>query len=366
MMRLSLRSFGACAFACVAFPALSLALLGCARDGAASKGEPTDSTQTALQRDSTVTVPWGGGSGLSFIAGGKEDLTRGPQSIAFDASGSGYMVLDSLASRVVKVSSDGDVHAFAADLPKDADAIAVSPRGELAVHRALELQVFVYDARGSLSGKVPVPEGARDANIVHLLSQGRVMLEHPFQERYLLGSPNVPRQPETILPSRREGVASGFDKVGYQIVVRHPEGEIGNEDPAIARLGRGPARAGSHAYLLVLRPVGETDQGSLRYESKQIADLGEASSARIFGASNGRTCSVLEHVDMNASVVDVKREVVCHAVATGTEIARFAIDTSHLYTPRQDLVFNGKQVAHALPTEQGLSIRTVAVTEVSK
>ena len=362
-MRLSKRSFGACAFACFAF---SLGSLGCARDGAATKGDPTDTTQAALQSDTTVVVPWGGGAHLTYAAGGKEDHNRGPESFAFDASGTGFMVLDSLASRVLNVSNGGLVHLFAAGLPKDADGIAVSPDGELAVHRALDLHVFVYDTRGRLSGQVPVPDGARDANIVHLLTQGRVVLEHPYQERYLLGSPNVPRQAETILPSRREGVGAGFDKVGYQIVVRHPDGEAAKEDPAIARLGKGPARVGSHAYLLALRPVGEPEQGSLRYESKEIADLGEAASGRIFGATPTRTCSVLEHVDMAATVVDVKREVVCNSTSTGKEIARFAIDTSSLYTPRQDLVFNGKQVAVAVPTEQGLSIRTVTVTEVSK
>lgn len=370
MMRLSKRSFGACALACVAFPALSLAWLGCSRDDGASKGESKDTAQQELGSASDMLVAWGS-PGLGFDPGGKESHARGPESFVFQPAG-GYFVLDSVASRIVRVNGRGElVHVFAANLPKDADGIAASPQGEVAVHRALDLHVLVYNARGQLSGQVPVPEGARDANIVHLLSQGRVLLEHPYQERYLLGSPNLPRQPETILPSRREGVGEDFSAVGYQIIVKHPDAELARKaaagvDPAVARLGAGPALPGSHAYLVKRTPTGEAEQGSFRYDTKDVADLGEAASGRIVGVRGGTACTVLEHVDMAATVVDVNREVVCTALGEGKEISRFEIETSSIYTPRQDVIFNGKQVAYAVPTEEGLRIRSVAVGEVSK
>ncbi len=362
MMRMYKRSRGACALACLTLPALSFAGSGCAREGGSGNGESRDTARQELVTPGDVLVPWGA-AGLGFDPGGNESHARGPESIAFQ-NGGGYYVLDSVASRVVRV--DGAiVHAFAVDLPKDADGIAVSPQGELAVHRALDLHVLVYDTRGRQSGQVPVPAGARDANIVHLLSQGRVMLEHPYQERYLLGSPNVPRQPETILPSRRQGVGDGFAPVGYQIILKRADAES-LVDPALARLGAGPAPAGSRAILVRRTPVGEAEQGSFRYDSREVADLGEASSGRIVGVRGDSACSVLERVDMAASVVDVKREVVCTSLQSGKEMGRFAIETSTLYTPRQDVIFNGKQVAYAVPTKEGLRIRSVALGEVSK
>jgi len=358
-MRMSKRSFGACAFACLALP---LGWLGCAREGTSSTSE-TGSAHQALA-DSRVTVPW---TELGFVRGGDESRDRGPSAVAFAADGKSLLVLDTLALRIVSVTPNGAVRSFATELPKDADGIAVSPQGEVAVHRALTLSVDVYDARGQRSGSVAVPPGARDANVVHLLSQGRVVLEHPYQERYLLGSPNAPRDAQSVLASRREGVAEGFAREGYQILVEHPDGQrVVDADPGVARLGAGPARAGSHAYLMKVSPEGEAQGGSFRYAAKRVMDLGEAASGRLFGVVGSRACSVLEHVDLESTQVHVQREVVCASADAGKELTRFPVETSALYTPHHELAFDGKRVVQALPTEAGLTLRTVAVTEVSK
>lgn len=366
MPQTSKHSSIACAL--LAVPALALVCLGCGREVEGSTASTKETVAALDSAGAELLVPWGTG-GLGFDRGGHETHARGPESFTFDGTGRGFLVLDSLGSRIVRVGSNGGVvQPVVVGLPKDADGIAVSPKGEVAVHRALDLHVSVYDARGRLSGQVAVPEGAREANIVHLLSQGRVMLEHPYQERYLLGSPNVPRQPDVILPTRREGVGDGFDAVGYQILVKVPVGASVSSEThlAVARLGAGPAPAGSHAYLVARFPEGPPEHGALRYGTRDVADLGEATSGRIFGVRGDSVCSVLEHVDLDATVVDVAREVVCIAIAQRKEITRFAIDTSPVYTPQQDLVFDGKRVACATPTDAGLRIRTVVIAEGSK
>lgn len=356
-MRLSKRSLGAATLlACVALP---LGFVGCAREGGTTTGrsEKTGTTQQAMS--ATVMVPWGE-DGLSFHPGGDESATRGPSAIGFAPGG--IYVLDQLAARLVTVRPDGVVEVKVPDLPRDAVSFAVSARGELAFHRAITPQIDVYTPRGRLSGSVPVPMEARDATTVHLLSQGRVMLEHPFQERYLLGSPNMPRQPELIVPTRREGVAEDFSTTGYEMVVRHPEGE-----PTPTEVGRAIPRAGSHAYLIEAKPTGApAEHGALPYEHKEILDLGESTSARIFGVKHGNACAVLEHLDLEASSVQVEREVVCIELESRRETARFRIETSTLYTPRRDLAFDGGRVAVALPTKDGLQLRTIALSEVSK
>jgi len=358
-MRLSNRSLGvATLFACASLP---LGFFGCAREGSSSgKSESTGTSQAALS--GTVVVPWGGSEGLSFHPGGDESATRGPSAFAFARRGDGFLVLDGLAHRMVGVTATGVTSVVVPELPRDADSFAVSPEGELAVHRAISAQIDLFGAKGQRTGSVPVPMEARDATVVHALSQGRIMLEHPFQERYLLGSPNVPRQPELVVPTRREGIAADFSTTGYEIVVRHPEGE---EAPTV--VGRAIPRAGSHAYLLEATPTGEpAEHGTLPYRTKQLLDLGETTSARIVGIVGGQACVVLEHVDLAASAVHVEREIAVVDLANAQLVGRIAIETPTLYTLRQEFAFDGKRIGQALPTQDGLTIRTIAMSEVTK
>lgn len=348
---MSMHSWGLALLGC----AVAVSTAACARDGGTNK------VARAALGDGTLLLPWGE-AGVSFEAGGDNSRARGPEAAVFAANGAGFLVLDSLASRVIEVAADGEIRVQVAKAPRDADGMARSPQGELAFHRAVAQQIDLFSQKGLPAGSVKVPADAHEATIVHVLSQGRVMLEHPYQERYLLGSPNMPRQPESVVASLREGIAEDFGKVGYQVVVR----DAGAEPAGDARLGRPLARPGAHAVLTEMSPVGEPEQGAYRYQSKDLLDLGEASSARIFGVVGQTACVVVEHVDPNATVVDVKREVVCADAAARKEVSRFAIETSRLYTPRQELMFDGKRVGQMLPTEQGLALRTVELGKVSK
>lgn len=357
IMRPSTRVLGACTLACIALP---LGFFGCAREVTAERAKTERGQNAQALGNREILVKWGEGADeLSFHAGGDESHNRGPDGLAFTRDGVGFYVLDSLAHRIVEVREQ-HVLPHIAGLARDADGFAVSPRGEIAVHRAISAQVDVYDGRGQMSGAVPIPIGARDAIYVHVLSQGRVMLEHPFQERYLLGSPNMPREPELIVPTRREGVSDDFSKIGYEVVVRDP-----NEAPA-TEVGRGIPGAKAHAFLIEAAPVGEPEHGALQYQHTDVLDLGLATSARIFGIAGGNACAVLEHVNLEAAVVEVQREIVCASLSARKEVMRFAIDTSTVYTPRQELAFNGKQIAQALPTVEGLKLRTFDLAEVSK
>lgn len=359
-MRLSKRSVGACTLACIALP---LGFFGCAREGSKTRDKSEVSTGTQALRGELL-VPWGTGqNSLTFHPGGDESHARGPDAVVFASSGGGYLVLDSLAHRVVEVDVDNTVRTRVADIPHDADGLAVSGKGEVALHRAVSAQVDLYNGRGRHSGSVAIPLEARDAIFVHLLSQGRVMLEHPFQERYLLGSPNMPRQPELVVPTRREGVGSDFSTTGYEVVVRHPAGEAPPKE-----IGRGIPPAGSHAYLVEAKPrEGEpAEHGTLPYQHKEIADLGEGTSARIIGVANDRVCAVLEHLDLEAPVVDVTRDVVCTSLGSNKVFARIPIETSKIYTLRQELVFDGVRIGQALPTSNGLKLRTIVLGEVSQ
>lgn len=327
----------------------TLASVGCAR-----APESHNKVTRAALTGGTVLVPWGA-EGLAFEPGGDESRARGPQALTFSRHGDSYLVLDGLASRVVEIGGDGSMRVHVQEAPRDADGMALSKQGELAFHRAVAQQIDVFDGRGRFSGSVPVPPSAHEATTVHLLSQGRVMLEHPYQERYLLGSPNVPRQPELVVASAREGIADDFREVGYQVSVGR------DDEPAVTELGRAPVFDGN-VVLREMHPT-EVDQGSLKYKSVAVMDLGKAASARIFGVVGTNLCAVLEHVDPEATVIDVKREVVCVDAAGHRELARFKIETSKLYTPRQELVFDGRRVGQALPTEQGLALRTVEVSK---
>ncbi len=307
---------------------LLTALLAACNGGSRSGENATASQQAALNAAPiTVRVPWGDGPGeLGFRPWRRESLPMGAPAVAVGKGGEVF-VLDALHQRIVRVAEGGIVPV--ADVPRDADDLAIGPDGALAVLRQTKPEVVVFSPRGEKIGSVDV-SAVREIDAISLGTSRRVMVTSPFQETFSAGSPSMPQVPGQILASKREG-AFVAGKSGLATVRR--------DDGALE--------------LRVL------EAGEERTETVATHSLGRGDAARLVGANATVACARIERVKQGADgVLDVEREVRCLDVKSGSTIFTTKLPQPGAYAPRHELAFAGTTLAFAWADGDGLSITT--------
>lgn len=276
-------------------------------------------------------LPWSErGAGVGLRPAVPERAAFGAPAIAVGPGGQVF-VLDAVNARVVRVDRGEAIPV--AEVPKDADDLAIGPDGAIAVRRSVRPEVLVFDPDGTPAGRLDT-SAVESAESITLGLSRRVIVTTPFQETFALGSPSFPQLAAAVHVGKREGAA--FLEGGAGVAaVRRDDGEL---------------------ELRVSSPRGST----------RLA-LGRGDAARVVGASGSIACARVEHVSQRSASgaedapIEVEREVACLDVATGRSALRVRLPAPGTYVPRRELAFAGTTLAFAHPTDDGLSITTWTV-----
>jgi len=316
--------------------AIAFAMAACGHDGDKAGGAEgaTGSRRSALEQGTSVTIPWGEGSGgLGFRARVTEETEGAALGVPAVAVGrGGVYLLDALHGRVARL--EGDTLTTVASVPVDADDLAIGPDGAFAVRRSVKPEVLVFGPDGA-------PAGAVDTSAVEVVSTitlGRsrqVFAQNGFQETFAFGSPSMPQPAGQVLAGKREGAA--FLPAGQGLVaVRTETGEL--ELRSVYALGRESAQ---------------------RKGLAETVALGKGSAARIVGTSGNVACLRLEAVTQDATgALVTSREAACVDVAAGKIVLRTKLPPPGTYVPRRELAFAGNTLVFARPSESGLEVST--------
>lgn len=247
---------------------------------------------------------------VGFVPGGRDQAARGAPAIAVDAQDRVF-VLDAVNGRVLR--REGEELVRVADVPRDADDLAIGPDGAIAVRRSVKPEVLVLDARGNRVGVVDT-SAIPEVDGIALARSRRVIVTTPFQETFSIGSPAMPQLPAAILASKREASVVG---------VRGDDGTI--------ELRSGDARV----------------------------PLGRGDAIRVVGTEGDIACARIEHVTTDdEGALRTKREVACVDVAHARTLLRRALPDPGAYLPRRELAFAGTTLAFARASEAGLELTT--------
>jgi hypothetical protein len=302
-------------------------LVGC-QPGARDEQLAKSGAALAIE-GATTTLAWGSAPGaIGLSAAVTERAALGAPAVAVSPDGV-VLVLDAQNERIVRLSGRGAVPV--ANVPKDADDIAVGPDGAFAVRRSVKPEVLVFAPNGASIGAVDT-SAIESVDTIALGLSRRVVVTTPFQETFTIGSPAVPQLAAQIRAGKREGAA--FLEGGRGVVaVRRSDGELELRviDPAAAQGERVVAR---HA-------------------------LGKGASARVVGASGAAVCLRIEHLsEGQGGAVQVEREAACLDATTGRTLLRTRLPAPGTYLPRRELAFAGRTLAFAHASDEGLAITT--------
>lgn len=310
--------------------ACGLTAAACSEQARSERSSRVGSASQAVGSASARTVlAWGKGTtGVGLAAAVKERPALGPQSVSVDPQGR-LLVLDAQNKRVVRVV--GAELTTLAEVPVDADEIAVGPTGAFAVRRQLSRRVSIFSAGGAALGEVDVPTEAGDVMHVALGISNRIYVESPNQETLSVGSPAAPVSVPSMWSGKKEGTGQLSGGRTVQVV---------KDDRGL--------------FVRVLAfdggKGGDGDKWSLRAEHKLQGDAGH-----IAGASGNTACLRVEkvHPDMT-----VDREAICLDATTGDVTLKAALPAPGLYVPRRELVLSHGKLVFTRPTAQGLEIAT--------
>ncbi len=247
---------------------------------------------------------------VGFVPAARDQAARGAPAIAVDGGGHVF-VLDAVNGRVLR--KEGGELLTIAEVPRDADDLAIGPDGAIAVRRSVKPEVLVLDAGGRRVGVVDT-SAVPDADGIALARSRRVIVTTPFQERFSLGSPAMPQLPAAILASKTEAPIAG---------VRTDDGEL--------ELRAGDARV----------------------------SLGKGDAVRIVGIEGDVACARIEHVGTDTEgAVLTRREAACTDVRAKRTLFRRELPPPGAYLPRRELAFAGGVLAFARVTDAGVEIST--------
>jgi hypothetical protein len=257
-----------------------------------------------------------------FVPAVQERAARGAPAIAVDPRGRVF-VLDAVNGRIVR--KDGDELVPVAEVPGDADDLAIGPDGAMAVRRSVKPEVLVLDPSGKQVGRVDT-SALPDVDAISLGRSRRVAVTTPFQETFSLGSPSMPQLPAVVLATKREGAVVLAD-------------------------GRGVVAVHTDDGRLELRAGGER------------ISLGEGDAARIVGAEGNVVCARIERVSADAEgALRTAREAACVSTVSGRTVFRAALDAPAAFVPRRELAYRASTLAYAHTADDGsLAIATWSV-----
>lgn len=247
---------------------------------------------------------------VGFVPAARDQAARGAPAIAVDGGGHVF-VLDAVNGRVLRKA--GEELLSVAEVPRDADDLAIGPDGAIAVRRSVKPEVLVLDAGGRRVGIVDT-SAVPDADGIALARSRRVIVTTPFQESFSLGSPAMPQLPAAILASKTEAPIAG---------VRTDDGEL-------------ELRAGADRL-----------------------SLGKGDAVRVVGIEGDVACVRIEHVGTDAEgAVLTRREAACADVRAKRTLFRRELPAPGAYLPRRELAFAGGVLAFARVTDAGVEITT--------
>lgn len=302
-----------------------LSLTACSEQSRSERSRTGATSQSVTASATRTLLPWGKGpAAVGLSAAAKDRPALGPQSVVADAQGR-LLVLDAQNKRVVRVAQGGTELTALADVPVDADEIALGPNGTFAVRRQLSRKVSIFDASGTPVGEVAIPTEAGDVMHVTLGPSLRVGVETPHQETLSIGSPSAPVSIPSMWDGRREGT-----------------GQLaGGRTVQVVKDERG----------LFLRVLGqEGDKWAVQKEHKLQGDAGH-----VAGATGDVACLRTEQVSES---MQVDRQAVCVRASTGEVLLKTDLPAPGLYVPRRELVLVNGKLIHTRPTADGLEIAT--------
>jgi hypothetical protein len=303
---------------------------------AACAAPPADEPHRAALRAPATEqlLPWGSGPAeVGLRPAVTEHPALGPSAIAVAPDGA-PLVLDRLNRRVLRLAADGRPPQVAAQVPEDAEDLAVARDGTLALYSPWRARVWVHG--GGTPVEMAVPRQVREIRGVALGPSRQVLLHTAYQETFSLGSPSVPQTTTAILGQRREGEVLLADGRGAAVHLR-PDGR-----PEV-----------------LLRRPGERLDSAARFGLPE-----RVRAARVVGAAGRAVCLRLEQVDAQAAAgpaFTVQRQVVCHDVEGGARLLRRDLPAPGLYLPAREVAVGGSpaRVAYLEATAAGLRDRAV-------
>lgn len=288
----------------------------------------------ALGAAPTYQLAWGSGPAEAGLRRAiTEHPAMGPSAIAVAPDGT-PLVLDRLNQRVLRLAEGGRPPQVIAQAPEDAEDLAISPDGVLALYSPLRARVWVYgdDAPAELS----VPRLIREVRGVTLGRSRQILVDTAYQETYSLGSPSVPQSEAAIFGQRREGAALLADGRGVAVHLL----------------------ADGRPELLLRRP-GERLAAAARIPLPE-----QVLAARVVGVAGRAVCLRLEQAQATSGpAFNVSRRVVCHDVDSGARLLARDLPAPGLYLPSRELAVGGTpaRVAFLHATPAGLRIETMAL-----
>jgi len=293
------------------------------------EGRPTHRTTGALSQQASWSRLLVEGE-VTLALAGPDRRAAGPGAVAVAPDGAA-LVLDQLGQRVLRVTGHS-VDALAA-VPTGAADLALAADGAFVIHDRLRSLVRIHGPEGGLLGELRVPRVLEAVRGVALGPSRQVWLQDAHQQRYLLGSPSVPRPLEAVLQSQRAGeyVLPGGE--GLQVRVA--------KDGAVA--------------LRVMRK--ERVVRSLPIDGPVLA-------ARVVGTAGGLACLRLEREALRTGTAfRVTRQALCVDVVSGATRLSLALPGVGAYLPRRELALGGVplRLAHIRPEAGGLRVTTWVV-----
>lgn len=252
-----------------------------------------------------------------FVRASTERAARGAPAVAVDRNGR-IFVLDAINARIARVVGDDLVDV--AEVPPDADDLAIGPDGAFAVHRSVKPEIIVLDPEGHRVGIVDT-SAVSDVDGIALGRSRRVLVTNSFQETFSLGSPAMPQLPSAILDGKRE-----------------------NDVQAV-----------------------RTESGDLELRGASGAtrvSLGKGDALRVVGTQGDLACARIEHVverDGAEGVIRVRREAACVDMRTARIALRVDLPPPGAFVPRRELAFAASTLVFAQPTDRGIEIQKWSV-----
>ena len=290
--------------------------------------ETTASAQQALADDMSQQLGWGESNGtLKLQPQGVERPANGPTAVAVASDGA-LLVLDQLAGRVVRVAPDGSLRTLA-EVPADAEDLAVGPEGAFAVWSPLRATAWVHRPSGAPAGEVKLPRVLRDVVGIELGRSLVVEARTGYQERLSIGGPAAPRSLVETLHSKREGAAMLPDGSGLLVKVSEDTAEL---------LVMGQAVARQRAEVIARHQL-----------------PGSVSAARVVGSHGATACLRLEEVTSSPQIA-VQRRALCVDARSGEVLLDEALPDVGVYLPKRELAVGAGYLAFIHPSADGLQL----------
>jgi hypothetical protein len=314
--------------------------------GSKARGSQDFSTPSGIRRGPSTALRQriaadGSDGALRLRPRGFEQVAEGPSAIGVSPTGA-VLVLDRLAGRVVTLTPQGELSKLA-DVPVDAEELAVSADGSFAAFSPLRATAWVFGRDGKSAGELTVPRELRVLQHLEMDASRMLVGRSAYQESFLLGSPSAPLPTAVVLASKREGAVLLSDDRGVALHVRDERAELWT--------------------------LGRSEGGRSVTEARHAID-GRVSSGRVVGVDGNVVCLRLENVASDAGSsgpgkerLSVARRALCLDVATGQVTLDVALPAVGSYLPRRELALGGGYLALLQPEDDAVTVHRWRIDE---